>query len=89
MVRGAHRSAGPDVVLGGHQVADLGQPGRAPRTGLRAARSSGDSHTAPASGLGGLLDVVDPPDPVPGDGDPLYDVSAAGINFADTHHRES
>jgi len=32
-----------------------------------------------------VLDVVDLPDPVPGDGEQLYDVSAAGINFADTH----
>ena len=33
-----------------------------------------------------VLDVVDLPDPVPGDGEHLYEVSAAGINFADTHH---
>ena len=33
-----------------------------------------------------VLDVVDLPDPVPGDGEQLYEVSAAGINFADTHH---
>ncbi len=32
-----------------------------------------------------VLDVVDVPDPVPGDGQKLYDVAAAGINFADTH----
>jgi hypothetical protein len=31
-----------------------------------------------------VLDVVDLPDPVPGDGQQLYDVSTAGINFADT-----
>jgi NADPH:quinone reductase-like Zn-dependent oxidoreductase len=36
-----------------------------------------------------VLDVVDLPDPVPGDGEQLYEVSAAGINFADTHHRRS
>ena len=35
-----------------------------------------------------VLDVVDLPDPVPGDGEQLYDVSAA-INYADTHQRES
>ena len=29
-----------------------------------------------------VLDVVELPDPVPGEGQPLYDVSAAGINFA-------
>ena len=32
-----------------------------------------------------VLDVVDLPDPVPGDGEQLYEVSAAGINFADTN----
>jgi NADPH:quinone reductase-like Zn-dependent oxidoreductase len=36
-----------------------------------------------------VLDVVDPPDPVPGPGQQLYDVSTAGVNYADTHHRES
>ncbi|WP_456598786.1 Zn-dependent oxidoreductase [Blastococcus sp. SYSU DS0616] len=34
-----------------------------------------------------VLDIVDLPDPVPGEGQKLYDVSAAGVNFADTHHR--
>jgi NADPH:quinone reductase len=32
-----------------------------------------------------VLDVVDLPDPVPGDGEQLYEVSTAGINYADTH----
>jgi NADPH:quinone reductase-like Zn-dependent oxidoreductase len=36
-----------------------------------------------------VLDVVDLPDPVPGQGQQLYDVQAAGVNFADTHHRLS
>jgi NADPH:quinone reductase-like Zn-dependent oxidoreductase len=36
-----------------------------------------------------VLDVVDLPDPVPGDGEQLYEVSAAGINYTDTHHRLS
>jgi len=36
-----------------------------------------------------VLDVVHLPDPVPGHGEQLYDVSAAGINDADTHHRPS
>jgi NADPH:quinone reductase-like Zn-dependent oxidoreductase len=35
------------------------------------------------------LDVVDLPDPVPGAGQQLYEVSTAGVNFADTHHRQS
>jgi NADPH:quinone reductase-like Zn-dependent oxidoreductase len=37
----------------------------------------------------GVLDVVDLPDPVPGDGQQLYEVSAAGVNVPDTHHRLS
>ena len=36
-----------------------------------------------------VLDVVDLPDPVPGDGQELFDVSTAGVNFADTHHRRT
>jgi hypothetical protein len=41
--------------------------------------------------FGGLevMDVVDLPDPVPADGEQLFDISSAGVNFADTHHRES
>src|SRR4051794_22332507 len=35
-----------------------------------------------------VLDVVDLPDPVPGPGQQLYDVQAAGVNFADTHQIE-
>lgn len=33
-----------------------------------------------------VTDVVDLPDPVPGEGQQLYKVSSAGVNFADTHH---
>jgi len=33
-----------------------------------------------------VLDVVDIPEPTPGEGQKLYDVSTAGVNFADTHH---
>src|SRR5947199_10642586 len=36
-----------------------------------------------------VLDVVDLPDPVPGHGEELFEVSAAGINFADTHQTEN
>jgi NADPH:quinone reductase len=32
-----------------------------------------------------VLDVVDVPEPTPDEGQKLYDVSTAGINFADTH----
>jgi hypothetical protein len=41
--------------------------------------------------LGGpeVLDVVDLPDPVPSEGQQLYEVHTAGVNFADTHHREA
>jgi NADPH2:quinone reductase len=31
------------------------------------------------------FDVVDLPDPVPGPGEKLDEVSSAGINYADTH----
>jgi NADPH:quinone reductase-like Zn-dependent oxidoreductase len=36
-----------------------------------------------------VLDVVDLPNPVPGDGQQLFDVSSAGVNFADTHQVEN
>jgi NADPH:quinone reductase-like Zn-dependent oxidoreductase len=36
-----------------------------------------------------VLDVVDLPDPVPGEGQQLYEVSSAGVNFADTHQIEN
>ena len=36
-----------------------------------------------------VLDIVDLPDPEPGPGQKLYDVSTAGINFADTHQTEN
>jgi NADPH:quinone reductase len=36
-----------------------------------------------------VLDVVDLPDPVPGGGQHLYEVSAAGVNYADTHQERS
>jgi hypothetical protein len=35
------------------------------------------------------MDVVDLPDPVPGDGQQLYEVSSSGVDSADTHHRPS
>ena len=36
-----------------------------------------------------VMDVVDIPEPVAAPGQQLYEVSAAGVNFADTHHRTS
>jgi NADPH:quinone reductase-like Zn-dependent oxidoreductase len=37
----------------------------------------------------GVFDVIDIPEPEPGPGQKLYDVSTAGGNYADTHHRLS
>jgi NADPH:quinone reductase-like Zn-dependent oxidoreductase len=34
-------------------------------------------------------EIVDVPEPTPGPGQQLDDVSTAGINYADTHHRLS
>ena len=36
-----------------------------------------------------VMDVVDLPDPVPGDGERLFDISSAGVDYADTHHLPS
>ena len=36
-----------------------------------------------------VLELVDIPEPTPGTGQKLYDVSTAGINFADTHQIEN
>ena len=36
-----------------------------------------------------VLDVVELPDPAPTDGQRLYAVTAAGVNFADTHQAEN
>ncbi|WP_347057167.1 NADPH:quinone oxidoreductase family protein [Blastococcus sp. HT6-30] len=36
-----------------------------------------------------VMDVVDLPDPTPGPGQQLYEVSSAGVNFADTHQIEN
>ena len=33
-----------------------------------------------------VLDVVDLPDPTPGEGQRPHEVGAAGVNYADTHH---
>ncbi len=51
---------------------------------------SGDAGCADHS-FGGpeVLDIVDIPEPTPGPGQELCDVSTAGINFADTHHSPS
>jgi NADPH:quinone reductase-like Zn-dependent oxidoreductase len=36
-----------------------------------------------------VIDVVDLPDPVPGDGRQLCEVSSSGVDYADTRHRLS
>ena len=36
-----------------------------------------------------VMDIVDLPDPVPGEGQRLFEVSSAGVNFADTHQIEN
>jgi NADPH:quinone reductase-like Zn-dependent oxidoreductase len=36
-----------------------------------------------------VLEIVDVPEPTPGRGQRLYDLSTAGRNFADTHQRLS
>jgi len=36
-----------------------------------------------------VLHLVDLPDPEPAEGLLLVDVASAGVNYADTHHRES
>jgi hypothetical protein len=41
---------------------------------------------APASAAPEVLDVVDLPDPTSAEGQQVYEVSAAGINYADSHH---
>ncbi len=33
-----------------------------------------------------VMDVVELSDPVPADGERLFDVSSSGVNFANTHH---
>jgi NADPH:quinone reductase-like Zn-dependent oxidoreductase len=33
-----------------------------------------------------VMDVVDLPDPTPGEGGQLFEISSCGVNFADTHH---
>ena len=36
-----------------------------------------------------VMYVVDLPDPVPGDGEQLFDISSSGVNFADRHQIEN
>jgi hypothetical protein len=63
-----------------------GPAGTSPSSGSRLA--SPRMRAVQITRFGGpeVLDVVDLPDPTPGEGEQLFDVCAAGINFADTHH---
>jgi NADPH:quinone reductase-like Zn-dependent oxidoreductase len=36
-----------------------------------------------------VMEIVEVPEPAPGPGQQLYDVSTAGLNSADTHHSVS
>jgi len=36
-----------------------------------------------------VMDVVDLPDPVPAEGQTLFDIRSSGVNFADTHRTVS
>ena len=48
-------------------------------------------HAVQLTRFGGpeVLELVELPDPVPGPGQELFDVTAAGINYADTHQTEN
>jgi NADPH:quinone reductase-like Zn-dependent oxidoreductase len=52
---------------------------------VRLTRVTGPS-TGRRSGGPEVLDIVDVPEPTPGPGQQLYDVTTPGLNFADTHH---
>jgi hypothetical protein len=66
------------VPLGPHTVARAPERPRSP-TCVRAVQ---------ITRFGGpeVLDIVDIPEPEAGPGQRLYDVSTAGVNYADTHH---
>src|SRR3954466_14287075 len=53
--------------------------------------SLGDMRAVQITRFGGpeVLDIVDVPEPTPGPGQQLYEVSSAGINYADTHQIEN
>ncbi len=61
-------------------------PGTAPVR--RAAPSLTGMRAVQITRFGGpeVMDVVDLADPTPSDSQELYEVSSAGVNFADTHH---
>jgi NADPH:quinone reductase-like Zn-dependent oxidoreductase len=61
------------------------------RDGLERGRSPAGMRAVQITRFGGpeVLDVVDIPEPEAGDGQKLYDVLTAGIDYANTHHRLS
>jgi NADPH2:quinone reductase len=58
------------------------------RDGLERGRSLAGMRAVQITRFGGpeVMDIVDLPDPTPGPGQQLHEVSSAGINSADTHH---
>src|SRR4051795_12790722 len=74
-----------------------GTPATVPATAARASPPGQGGHNLTVmravqiTRFGGpeVLDVVDLPDPVPGEGQQLYEVSTAGVNYADTHQTEN
>jgi len=61
-----------------------------PGTRLAPSHNLNDVRAVQITRFGGpeVMDVVDLPDPEPGPGQKVYDVSTAGINYADTHQTE-
>jgi D-arabinose 1-dehydrogenase-like Zn-dependent alcohol dehydrogenase len=70
---------------------NLRAPGAQRRYATRAAPGLLTMRAVQITRFGGpeVMDIVELPDPTPGPGQQLYEVSSAGVNFADTHHRLS
>src|SRR5215210_8178368 len=62
-----------------------------PGTRLAPSHNLSDVRAVQITRFGGpeVLDVVDLPDPEPGPGQKVFDVSTAGVNYADTHQTEN
>jgi hypothetical protein len=63
--------------------------GRGTGLGLDISRRIVDRHRATSAFRPGRAELVDVPEPEAGPGQQLYDVSTAGMNYADTHHNLS
>ena len=86
-----HRTgAGARLRSACNSLPPAGPPGASPMPSL-AALSLTWMRAVQITRFGGpeVLEIVDFPEPMPGPGQQLYDVSTAGLNFADTHHRLS